>query len=465
MGTPQPFEFRISNFEFPLMYRLAYFCYWKATSLWHWARQRFTPAGFALLAAMFVCAISGFQTENYKALTQQTLCYVGALLIVAILFSARFRLKFAAERRLPRFGSVGMPMSYTVVVRNDTDKIQRGLIVQELLADHRPSFAEFVAGMKAHDKRTGSFRITKVPTRPARRLATIKPAPLPDILPGGEAEATLELLPQRRGVIRLTHFGLARTDPVGLFKALTRRPLPANILVLPKRYYLPPIALPGTVKYQQGGIAMASSIGLSDEFVSLRDYQPGDPLRRIHWKSWARVGEPVVKEFEDEFFVRHALILDTFAEEPDSWVFEEAVSVAASFACTIRTQESLLDLLFVGTEAYCFTAGRGLAHTEQLLEILAAVRVCAERPFSALSHLVLNHAGSVSGCIVILLSWDDARREMVRRLQALGVPLMLLLVTDSRQAAALDARVRADAPGPYHVLEVGKIEEGLAKVG
>jgi uncharacterized protein (DUF58 family) len=56
------------------------------------------------------------------------------------------------------------------------------------------------------------------------------------------------------------------------------------------------------MKYQQGGVALASNVGQSDEFVALRDYRQGDPLRHIHWRSWARAGKPVVKEFEDEFF-------------------------------------------------------------------------------------------------------------------------------------------------------------------
>src|SRR5204862_6450540 len=106
---------------------------------------------------------------------------------------------------------------------------------------------------------------------------------------------------------------------------------------------------------QHGGVALASAIGESEEFVSLRDYRPGDPLRRIHWRSWAKAGKPVVKDFQDEFFVRHALILDTFTEPDDLAVFEEAVSVAASFACTVDTQESLLDLLFIGPQAFTFT--------------------------------------------------------------------------------------------------------------
>jgi len=48
----------------------------------------------------------------------------------------------------------------------------------------------------------------------------------------------------------------------------------------------------------------------------------------------------------------------------------EAVSVAASFACAIQTQESLLDLLFVGPRLLLH-AGRGLAHADQMLAILA----------------------------------------------------------------------------------------------
>src|SRR5204862_2734383 len=127
-------------------------------------------------------------------------------------------------------------------------------------------------------------------------------------------------------------------------------------------------------------------------------------------------------------FVRHALILDTFGEEdrraatrlsrrarqtssePQAPVFEEAVSIAASFACTIDTQESLLDLLFIGPQAYCFTIGRGIAHADQMLELLASVKVCPDKSFPSLAQLVIEHASSVSGCICIFLDWDDLRR-------------------------------------------------------
>ena len=224
------------------------------------------------------------------------------------------------------------------------------------------------------------------------------------------------------------------------------------------------MSFPGTLKYQDGGVALASNVGQSDEFVSLRDYRHGDPLRHIHWRSWAKAGKPVVKEFEDEFFVRHALVLDTFSENPYSEIFEEAVSVAASFACAIQTQESLLDLLFVGPQSYCCTAGRGLAHTDQMLEILASVRACTEQTFGALEHLVLNHISAVSGCICVLLAWDEQRRKFIEKLKALGVPLLVLIIVGQAQKPPLDPGPMRDEPERFRILELGQIKEGLARL-
>jgi uncharacterized protein (DUF58 family) len=236
------------------------------------------------------------------------------------------------------------------------------------------------------------------------------------------------------------------------------------MLILPKRYPLPPIVLPGTTRFQQGGVALASNVGQSDEFVSLREYRHGDPLRRIHWRSWARIGKPIVREFEDEFFSRYALVLDTFSDEPYSEPFEEAVSVASSFACAIRTQESLLDLLFVGTQAYCFTSGRGLAHVDQMLEILASVRVCTDKSFETLETLALNHAESISGCICVFLAWDAARRRFVEKLQGLNVPVRVIVVLAEKPKQPLDPGPMCNAMDNFHTLIAGQIEQGLARI-
>src|SRR5205823_13249851 len=103
-------------------------------------------------------------------------------------------------------------------------------------------------------------------------------------------------------------------------------------------------------------------------------------------------------EYQDEFFVRHALVLDTFTDEPGGERFEDAVSVAASIACAVQTQDSLLDLLSVGPETYCFTAGRGFSDTERLLEVLAGVRVSRDKPFRTLHHAVAQGHDGLSAC-------------------------------------------------------------------
>jgi hypothetical protein len=139
------------------------------------------------------------------------------------------------------------------------------------------------------------------------------------------------------------------------------------------------------------------------------------------------------------------------------------VSVAASFASAVMTQESLLDLLFVGNQSYCFTAGRGLAHTDQMLEILASAKNCADKPFATLEQLVLNHIAAVSGCICVLQRWDEPRRHLVKTLRALGVPLLVLVVARPGEKKP-DAGPLRDEPENFHVLEIGQIEAQLARL-
>jgi uncharacterized protein (DUF58 family) len=350
-----------------------------------------------------------------------------------------------------------MPMPYRVRIKNLTPNHQAGLTLLENLADPRPSFSDWLGFQIAEGKRVRPFRFSQRRSKNPFRLANLSEAEIPPLLPGGETEALMELFPLRRGVLRFSGVTVARPDAFNLFRAFIRVPGPQNVLILPRRYALPPIALPGAVRFQQGGVALATNVGSSEEFGELRDYRHGDPLRHIHWRSWAKTGKPIVKEYEDEFFVRHALVLDTFDAEPNSDVLEEAVSVAASFACTILTQESLLDLLFVGNQSYCFTAGRGLAHADQMLEILASVKNCADKQFETLEHLVLNHAPSVSGCICVLQRWDEPRKKLIEKLKALGVPLLVLVIVPRGGKIA-------NTLEKLHVLEVGKIEEGLAKL-
>ena len=120
--------------------------------------------------------------------------------------------------------------------------------------------------------------------------------------------------------------------------------------------------------------------------------------------------------------------------------------------------------MFVGTEAFCFTSGRGLAQVDKMLEILASVRICKDKPFSTLPPLVIERAPLLSGCICIFLSWDDERQKLIHYLKAFGIPMLVLVITDDEAPQPLDSDRSNNGFENVHRLQVGKIEEGLAQL-
>jgi uncharacterized protein (DUF58 family) len=484
------------------MTRLRYRLYHLAAGLRYRVPRRFTSAGLLALAAAMVSGAIGIDMDQTVAF--QAFAFAVCLLAVAMAAASFFRDRFSVRRVLPRFGSVGQPFRYPIRVRKISGRARRDLEWLDDLADPRPTLAGYSRHLQAQSKGSAFRLLVTLPPPLNLRAAIVKPVALPPLSARGEAEAHGEVVPLRRGPLRFEGLTIARPDPFGLVRGFVRMPLPETVLILPRRYPLPDITLPGAHSYQRGGVALAAAIGESEEFVSLRDYRPGDPRRHIHWRSWARTGRPIVKEFQDEFFVRHALILDTFAEaeagssksarrrrgkealinserrtrnaeldqslpasalanEGTSAAFEEAVSVAASFACAVGTQESLLDLMFVGPQPVCFTTGRGLGRAEQALEILAAVQPCVNQSFEALEELVMRHADAVCGCVCVLLAWDERRRELVQKLRARGLPVLVLVVVGADTAE--EFRTAHANEGDFHVLEAGKVAEALQELG
>jgi len=192
-------------------------------------------------------------------------------------------------------------------------------------------------------------------------------------------------------------------------------------------------------------------VGDSEEFLALRDYRPGDPLQRVHWKSFARTGKPVIKEYQDELFERHALVLDTGSSHGEDAAFEDAVALAASFVYTIDTQDCLLDLLFVGGEVRAYTAGRGQMRAEHMLEVLAGVGPSAPGDFGALARAVLGRRATLSSVIAIFVNWDEARARFVAALRAEGFEVRALVIG-----------AMPDTPAGILRLVPGRIEQGLA---
>ena len=141
----------------------------------------------------------------------------------------------------------------------------------------------------------------------------------------GHVEQVL-LSPSQRGPIEVTDWWLEHGDPLGLFKE-TRRGKDSEVaLVLPRFASLR--AQPLVREFEAS--VTAPRAGHGTEVFGVRPYQPGDPLRRIHWRTTARRGELIVREFEPPGVQNLGIFLDP--SPPDDAAADQVARIAASEA-------------------------------------------------------------------------------------------------------------------------------------
>ena len=179
-------------------------------------------------------------------------------------------------------------------------------------------------------------------------------------------------------------------------------------------------------------------------------------MRKIHWKSLAKTGRLIIRENQDEHFVRHALILDTHVPQGSTGQgFEAAVSLAASYAPKLDTGESLLDLFFAGSRVYHYAAGRGLSGNKKFLEILALVQPTTAPSFLPVSRTVLGYTGLLSGAVLIFNTLDDERVDLLSRLKSSGIAVTAFLIGEDHVQPP---------KGLVHHLEHNNMQAGLNRL-
>ena len=72
---------------------------------------------------------------------------------------------------------------------------------------------------------------------------------------------------------------------------------------------------------------------------------------------------------------------------------------------------------------------------------------------------MLQRLGELSGAIFIFIAWDERRREFVKQIRALGIPLRVLVVTEPNSR---DLDADGLTPDMFRQIEVGKAGEALA---
>ena len=262
--------------------------------------HRFTDAGRMALAGLAATALLG--ADTFKNVAHQAFSLLFFILVLALGLSRLGLPKLTSVHRvLPRFATAGTAFAYLIKV-NAERKRGGDITLVEDIGDPRPTFNEF----SRNQERKWSFWGGMTGYRNWKRATDIKkqadPVSIDMSLRGSrsEIEVKTELLPLKRGYLRFAGVTAMQPDPLGLYRSTLKFAAEQSVLILPKQYALRGVRLAGGRKYHQGGVSLASHVGDSDEFVALRDYRSGDPLKNIHWKSWARTGKPVVKEYADD---------------------------------------------------------------------------------------------------------------------------------------------------------------------
>lgn len=154
---------------------------------------------------------------------------------------------------------------------------------------------------------------------------------LPLLRPGRVRTEELVIPAHRRGVVLIGPVTAVRADPVGLFRRETTFADVHELYVHPRTVRVPSSSV-GLVRDLEGN-PTRHLVDSDIAFHAIRPYATGDSRRQIHWKSTAKTGQLMVRQYEESRKSRIAVVLATSeAEYTDADEFELAVSVAASLS-------------------------------------------------------------------------------------------------------------------------------------
>lgn len=368
-------------------------------------RGRLTGGGRVLLWATVACGVM-----ILGGLVPHLIFLFGwclACLVLAPLLGLPFMPRVRLQRQMRAFPSAGETFSYLVEVENLSRWTLRDVLVEE--------------------------RGLPLELRPVGEAARIRM-----LRPKERALVRLQLRCTQRGAWRLERLQAATAYPTALVKMGRCHRLPETLLVYPHLTLLPDFEVPFGRHYQPGGLSVASQVGDSAEFVGLREWRDGDRLRDVHWPAYARTARLVVRETQEEYFVRLALVMDVAVRNwKDQRRLETALSLAAGMADALARRDYIIDLVAAGRQVFTFRAGRALAHMDNILQVLAGIEEEDGLDVMALQEVLVPQAQQLSAVIMVMMDWDPTREALVQALKQQGVAVRVLCVRTDRQPTGL----------------------------
>ena len=263
-----------------------------------------TPLGWSVLAGAVLCWILGWRCGWVEMMLLATAALV-LFVACGLRTIGRTRIDVHVEVDPQR---VGAPAAGQVTVTNRA----RGLLLPILL--------ELPIGI-------GAARFT-----------------LPLLRPDADHHEVFVVPTERRGVIPVGPATTVRGDPLGLLRRTVEWTEVTELFVHPRSIALEPLGA-GLLRDLEG--QTTNDVSMSDlAFHTLREYQPGDDRRYIHWRSSAKAGRFLVRQFLDTRRSHICVIVDSeLAAYADVEDYELAISIAASIAVRVVTDEQELSVV------------------------------------------------------------------------------------------------------------------------
>ncbi len=239
---------------------------------------------------------------------------------------------------------------------------------------------------------------------------------------------------ERRGLYDWGPLLVRGGDPFGIFYTERRYGVRQQILVYPRvvdlpRFQTPPASLPGEGRFRR------RTHYITPNASGIRDYAPGDPLSRIHWRSTAHTGELMVKTFEldptSDIWVIADMEGSVQAGEGDESTEEYIVTVAASVAQRYISANRSVGLMAFGEEYTVVEAERGQQQLSRILESLAVAKAAGEAPLGNLLIEEQRRFGRHTTLVLVTASTDSNWVSPVQALVQRGVRVAVVLVDPS----------------------------------
>jgi uncharacterized protein (DUF58 family) len=214
----------------------------------------------------------------------------------------------------------------------------------------------------------------------------------------------------QRGKYKLGPFSIYIFDPFGLFFIKKKHYVYSEVYVLPQTFNIRkfPILVKGTAPWF--GIETSRVSGDEHEFYGVREYKPGDPLKRIHWLSTARKNKLIVKQFQRQVFFRATILFNlskdrNFGEGKKS-VTEYTIKIAASVAKHLLEIGVSLEIIAHVGEIVRIPFNKGPEHLDDIFKFLAVAQAESKVKIDEIFQEFARYIPSDSSLVIIMLDTD-----------------------------------------------------------